>query len=60
MDRFFSRFFLAVLPVGTVLGEFHRSGLGTGWSGLIETIGLSEQKRMKTAHSSRIEGQGLF
>jgi len=31
-----------------------------GWSGLIETAGLAEEKRMKTAHPSQIQNLGLF
>jgi len=59
-DNFFLRFVESVSPVGTVLGESHGSGLGMGWSGLVESVGLAEGKSVKTAHPSQIHDQGLF
>jgi len=31
-----------------------------GWSGLVESVGLAEEKSVKTAHPSQIRDQGLF
>ena len=54
MERWNRDFGSGLSQATCFLGESHGSGLGIGLSGLIETVGLTEGKSVKTAHPSRI------